>query len=91
MAVLGAGRHIVWSLRNAALLRNSAIGSGGALAFTVPVQGILCQHCHLQGNTAGLLGGALFSTSKGLCAASRNQQVGMHGAVYARRMQRLHM
>jgi hypothetical protein len=73
---MGAGQRIVWSLTNAALVRNSAGGSGGALAFTVTVQGVLCQHCHLQGNTAGLLGGALFSTAKELCVASRNQQVG---------------
>lgn len=83
MAVLGAGRQVTWSLTNAALLRNSASGSGGALAFTVPVQGVVCQHCILQDNTARLLGGALFSTAKELCVASRKQQVGVHGAVSA--------
>lgn len=80
VAVLGAQQKISWSLSNASLLRNSAGGSGGALAFTVPLQGVVCQHCKLQGNTAGLLGGALFSTTKDLCVASRGQ-VSMPGAV----------
>lgn len=77
MAVLGAGRQVAWSLSNAALERNLVNGSGGALAFSVSVQGTLCQDCRLQENTAGLLGGALFSTAKEFCVANKSQQVSM--------------
>lgn len=77
VAVLGTNQQVTWSLTNAALLRNSAAGSGGALALTVPVQGSLCQNCRLQGNTAGLLGGAVSSTAKALCVAGSKQQVGV--------------
>ena len=80
MVVLGTIGDITWSLSDAELLRNSANGSGGALAFTLPVQGTVCQHCRLQGNTAGLLGGALFSTAKAFCVRTSNQQVGKCGA-----------
>jgi len=79
VAVLGVDQHVTWSLSRASLLRNSAAGSGGALAFTVPVQGVLCQHCILHDNKAGLLGGALFSTARELCMSRRNQQVSMGG------------
>jgi hypothetical protein len=75
VAVLGAEQQVKWSIFNALLLHNSADGFGGALAFTVPVQGVLCQHCVLQGNTAGSLGGALFSAAKELCGTSSTQQV----------------
>lgn len=81
MAVLGAAGHVTWSLTNSALLRNSAGRSGGAFAFMVPFQGVLCQHCRMQDNAAGLLGGALFSTAKEFCMATSNHQVSMLGAV----------
>jgi len=81
VAVLGAQQQVTWSLADAVLQGNSAGGSGGALAFTVPLRGTLCQQCSLEGNTAGLLGGALFSAAKELCAGSSNREVSMPGAV----------
>jgi predicted outer membrane repeat protein len=74
--VLGvSAQQVNWNLADAAFRHNSAGGPGGGLALAVPLHGPVCNDCTLEGNRAGSLGGALYSSAAKLCVLPQEMQV----------------